>query len=174
MAVVPHPSSLGPRSLFPLAITEATYNQYWDYGAGGPKPNPFFIVTADGFTGNAAGQWTSFATDANNDITTMTTLVANANPQTLSIGGTIFLQDGIPSTLYSRVPLHLPLLLPVVQGAAGKAQLILGFGPIQVDSIRIDPVAGSYIQVHFIKSFVGMGGPGGPNYGAYMPPRLAR
>lgn len=182
VAVVRTPGAIGAGGLFPVALDQCIYNQYWNSTTNSPLINPstsapyeFNITDGSTYGGSscAAGQWTTFL-DSANDVTTMRNLMSTGNPASLSIGSSIYLVPGAKTTLYSSVPVGTTVLLPVVTQTATQTYVaIVAFAPFYIDA----SVGGSgkYIQGHFVSGYtipVTTSGVG-PNYGAYAAPQLA-
>jgi Flp pilus assembly protein TadG len=180
VAVVSAPGSIAPGGLFPVAIGQCIYNQYWNSQAGSPAIDPstgkpYVVQIGNGAKskGCEEGQWTSFQTDRN-DVPTVRGLMQNGNPTALSIGDSIWIQSGVKTTLYNSVPSNTIVVVPVVAQLASSNAPIVGFAAFYIDF----PVGGSgkYIQGHFIAGYelTAGGAQVGPYYGAYVPPRLAK
>lgn len=181
VAALAAPGGIASGGLFPLALDQCIYNQYWNLATNQPRVNPStnlpyeFIVTNGQTYGTScmAGQWTSFQSTAN-DVTSMANLMATGNPSPLAIGDSIWLAAGVKASLYNSVPVGTIVVLPVVTQMATKTYVaIVAFAAFHIDA----SVGGSakYIQGHFV-SGVKLTGPAtgvGPYYGVYVPPRLA-
>ncbi len=168
--------------LFPVALAQCVYDAYWDSSTNQPKIDPSTGVAYEFKVGNgqpypagsscAASQWTSFL-DVANDVPTIRGLMANGNPAPLSIGDSIYIQPGVKTTLYSSVPIHTVVYVPIVSTiATGTYEPVVAFAAFYID----DSVGGSgkYILGHFLAGYTIPQSSGvGPNYGAYVPPRLA-
>jgi hypothetical protein len=104
VAVVSNPGSFGPGGLFPVAITQCMYNQYWDSTNGKPKtatsttpppgqtvpqvvgqPYTFWVTSSYHAGACEASQWTTFDTTAN-DVPTVRGLISNGNTDPASVG----------------------------------------------------------------------------------------
>jgi len=181
VAVVSAPGSIAPGGLFPVAIGQCIYEQYWNSQAGSPTIDPstgqpYTVQIGNGALSNGceAGQWTSFQTDRN-DVPTVRGLMQNGNPTALSIGDSIWIQNGVKTTLYSSVPANTDVLVPVVVQVTSGNAAIVGFAAFHIDSAVGG--SGKYIQGHFIAAYeitTGGAAQAGPYYGAYVPPRLAQ
>ncbi|WP_133664011.1 TadG family pilus assembly protein [Paraburkholderia sp. BL10I2N1] len=166
--------------LFPVALGQCLYDTYWDSSTSQPKIDPStgaayqFQIGSDYKYGGTcdAGQWTSFTSVAN-DVPTIRGLIANGNPTSLSIGDNIYIQPGAKATLYSSVPTHTVIYVPIVSNIVTKSfEPIVAFAAFYVDS----SVGGrdKYIQGHFLTGYdIPQSSGIGPNYGGYVPPRLA-
>ncbi|KVN41615.1 pilus assembly protein TadE [Burkholderia pyrrocinia] len=181
VAVLAAPGGVAAGGLFPVAIDQCVYNQYWNAATNQPLINPLtnlpyeFSIT-NGQTYGAlcmGGQWTSFQSSAT-DTTTMSGLMATGNPTTLSIGDSIYLATGVKATLYTSVPVGATVILPVVTQTASSTYVpIVAFAAFHIDV----SLGGSYkyIQGHFVAGvkMTGVATGVGPYYGVYVPPRLA-
>jgi Putative Tad-like Flp pilus-assembly len=180
VAVVSAPGSIAPGGLFPVAMGQCIYNQYWNAQTGAPIIDPstgsaYTVQLGNGalYNGCEAGQWTSFQTNAN-DVPTVQGLIQNKNPTTLSIGDSIWIEDGVKDSIYSYVPVNIDVLIPVVTQVTSGTAAIVGFAAFHIDSST--GANSKYIQGHFITGYKITTGSAqaGPYYGAYTPPRLAQ
>ncbi|KVX08633.1 pilus assembly protein TadE [Burkholderia ubonensis] len=181
VAVLAAPGGVAAGGLFPVAIDQCVYNQYWNAATNQPLINPLtglpyeFIIT-NGQTYGAScvgGQWTSFQSAAN-DVTTMAGLMVNGNPAQLNIGDSIWLATGVKATLYTSVPVGTTVVLPVVTQTATSTYVpVVAFAAFHIDV----SLGGTYkyIQGHFVAGvkMTGVASGVGPYYGVYSPPRLA-
>jgi len=181
VAVAAAPSTVAG-GLFPVALAQCVFDTYWDSSTNQPKIDPSTGVAYEFQVGNgqpypagsscAGSQWTSFSSVAN-DVPTIRGLITNGNPAPLSIGSSIYIQPGDKTTLYSSVPVHTVIFVPIVSSVAtGTFEPIVAFAAFYVD----DSVGGSgkYIEGHFLTGYeIPQSSGVGPYYGAYVPPRLA-
>ncbi|RKP52300.1 TadG family pilus assembly protein [Trinickia fusca] len=181
VAVVTSPGTIGAGGLFPVALDQCVYNQYWDSTHNTPKIDPttgapYELQISNSKTYGSscsAGQWTSFLTNAS-DVPTLQALMSSGNPTAVNIGDSIYLQPGSKTALYGSVPTATTVLMPVTtQTLNGTYESVVAFAPFYIDA----SVGGSgkYIQGHFVAGYqvpVPTGG-AGPNYGAYSAPQLA-
>ncbi|KUY56736.1 MULTISPECIES: TadG family pilus assembly protein [unclassified Burkholderia] len=181
IAVLAAPGGVAAGGLFPIAIDQCVYNQYWNAATNQPLINPLtglpyeFSIT-NGQTYGAlcmGGQWTSFQSTAT-DTTTMGGLMVTGNPTTLNIGDSIYLATGVKATLYTSVPVGTTVVLPVVTQTASSTYVpIVAFAAFHIDV----SLGGTYkyIQGHFVAGvkMTGVATGVGPYYGVYVPPRLA-
>jgi hypothetical protein len=182
VALIAPPGTAKPGALFPLAITQCMYQNYWNASTGQPmldpstgKPYEFNIGSAYHYGPCYSGQWTTFDVNAN-DTQTVDNLIANGNPTSLAIGDNTWIEPGTKTAIYDAVTVPSQVLLPVVSDVSTNSAVpIIAFAPFQIDA----SVGGSgkYIQGHFITDYlatnVGPGSGGAPYYGAYIPPVLA-
>ena len=179
VAVASAPGYIGAGGLFPVAMGQCVFNQYWNAQTGAPTTDPstgqpyeFQIGSGASYGGCEAGQWTSFQTDAN-DVPTVRSLMQNGNPTPLAIGDSIWIEPGVKTTLYSSVPVPADVLVPVVQDVMSGTTTIVAFAEFHIDA----SVGGSgkYIQGHLETGFAisAATAQSGPYYGAYVPARLA-
>ncbi|RQR66649.1 pilus assembly protein TadE [Burkholderia sp. Bp9126] len=181
VAVLAAPGGVAAGGLFPIAIDQCVYNQYWNAATNQPLINPLtnqpyeFSIT-NGQTYGATcmgGQWTSFQSTAT-DTTTMGGLMVSGNPTTLNIGDSIYLATGVKATLYTSVPVGATVVLPVVTQTASTTYVpIVAFAAFHIDV----SLGGTYkyVQGHFVAGvkLTGVATGVGPYYGVYVPPRLA-
>ncbi|WP_233804535.1 Tad domain-containing protein [Paraburkholderia sp. HP33-1] len=182
VAVVTAPDTVGAGGLFPVVLDQCIYDQYWNSQTNEPMIDPstglpyeFRITNYQTYGASCtAGQWTSFLINANN-VTTVRSLIANGNPTPLSIGDSIWIEPGAKASLYKSVPTDVTIVIPVATQIDIKTYVpIVAFAAFYVDA----SVGGSskYIQGHFVAGYkIPTSASGvGPNYGAYIPPRLAQ
>jgi hypothetical protein len=169
-AVMASPGTAFPGALMPIAISQAVANQAATYNS---PANQIYIGSSYHYPTDQAGQWTSFATDANN-VPTVRDLLANGNPTPLSVGDDIWIEPGTKDTLFGSVPVGVNVLLPIAQNIDAHASVpIIGFIGFHITA----SVGGSgkYIEGYFLPGFyAGLTGGVGPNYGAYAPPSLVQ
>ena len=181
VAVSSDPGAVSPGQLLPVAIAKCLYDNYWDVPTNSPKIDPGtglpyeFKITSSYMTGPCeGGQWTSFKEDVNN-VPAVRDLIANGNPDPLSIGDSIWIEPGVKNTLYSSIPVPADVFLPVVAGPIDThaENLLVGFGAFHIDA----SVGGSgkYIQGHFLTGkILPYSSQGGPGYGSVSPPVLVK
>ncbi|MPV68579.1 TadG family pilus assembly protein [Burkholderia sp. BE17] len=181
VAVLAAPGGVAAGGLFPVAIDQCVYNQYWNAVTNQPLINPLtglpyeFSITNGQTYGTLCmgGQWTSFLSTAT-DTTTMGGLMVTGNPTTLNIGDSIYLATGVKATLYTSVPVGTTVVLPVVTQTSTSTYVpIVAFAAFHIDV----SLGGTYkyIQGHFVAGvkMTGVATGVGPYYGVYVPPRLA-
>lgn len=105
-AVVVPPGTSYAGGLFPVAITNCLFQNFWDYTAGNPKNDPvtgspyvFRIGSTYHYAGCESGQWTTFLDDKN-DVPTIRDLISNGNPEAISLNDPTWLQPGVKNTAY--------------------------------------------------------------------------
>jgi hypothetical protein len=182
VAVAAAPSTVDAGGLFPVVLAQCVFDLYWDATTNEPRIDPStgqpyeFKITNGQMNGGScnAGQWTSFLVSANN-VPTVRTLILDGNPSPLSIGDSIWIEPGAKATLYSSVPLGVTVVIPVVAQIDTSTWVpIVAFAAFHIDA----SFGGSskYIRGHFVGGYTLTTAAGGvgPNYGAYMTPRLAQ
>ncbi|WP_083902398.1 pilus assembly protein TadG-related protein [Pandoraea sp. B-6] len=182
VAVTAPPGTVGTGGLFPVVLDQCIFDQYWNAKTNQPLTDPStgqpyeFRITNGQTYGSAcsAGQWTSFLINANN-VPTIRTLIADGNPSPLSIGDNIWIEPGAKTTIYQSVPTNITVVMPVATQIDSKTYVpIVAFAAFYIDA----SVGGSgkYIQGHFVGGYkIPTSSSGvGPNYGAYVAPRLAQ
>lgn len=181
-AVAAAPGTVDAGGLFPAVLDQCIFNQYWNSTTNLPmidpstgRPYEFRITNGQTYGSScSAGQWTSFLINAN-DVTTINGLITNGNPSALSIGDSIWVEPGAKSALYGSVPTNVTVVLPVASQIDSSMYVpIVAFAAFYIDA----SVGGNnkYIQGHFVGGYkITTSATGvGPNYGAYVPPRLAQ
>ncbi len=181
VAVVSPPGSVGQGLLKPIAIAKCLYDNFWDSTLNRPRNDPATGIPYEFKIGSAlpyppcdsAGEWTSFAID---DSSAPAALIASGNPTWLSVRDGIWIEPGpTPGGFASLIgsAVLLPVVPCVTATCASREQQIQGFGALFIT----DSVGGSggYVQGHFTTDYrVKVGRGGGPKYGAFSPPSLAR
>ncbi|TCG06952.1 pilus assembly protein TadE [Paraburkholderia steynii] len=182
VAVIAPPSTVPAGGLFPVAMDQCVFDQYWNSQTNQPKLDPSTNQPYEFQIGNGqqygsscdAGQWTSFAT-ASNNVPTIRNLIKNGNPTPLSVGDNIYIEPGVETTIYGSVPTGVTVVMPVAAQIASKNYVpIVAFAAFHIDG----SYGGSskYIQGHFVASYkipVQGSGVGTVSYGAYTAARLA-
>jgi len=183
VSFISSPGTANPHALFPVAISQCLFDNYWDSATGKPKNDPatglpyeFQIGSSYQYSACGSGNWTSFTLGVN-DVPTIRDLINNGNPITVNIGDNIWLQPGVKNTIYNSVTVPSDVLISVVTDVTTKVfEPILAFAPFHITA----SVGGSgkYIQGHFTSNFNAAGtSPGagtGTYYGAFSPPMLAK
>jgi Flp pilus assembly protein TadG len=167
-AAVGFPGGAAPGTIFPVAITQ--------YMAQNQPPNiPFKIGSAYHYPVSEAGQWTSMLQDFN-DVPGIRNLMANGNPDPISVGQTIHIQPGTKNTLYDYVPVGpTPVYLAVVSNLEPNSSApVVGF----LAFVITGSVGGSdkYIEGYFVTGQILPGStPGGNIFtGTFTPPKLVQ
>ena len=160
VAVESYPGSVGPGQLFPTAIAQCLYDNFWDPTTGKPftgascpaQPsgcplnpgNPgnvngceFCIGSAYHYDACQSGQWSTFK-DPSNDVPTVGGLITNGNGGPLSIGDSIWIQPGTKDSLYKTAEALIgkTVVMPVVSGdlSSQGLQPITGFACLAFDA----------------------------------------
>ena len=174
VAVSASPGTVNSGALLPIAISKEVAEQAENYNG---ITKTVRIGSAYHYPNSMAGQWTSLALDTNN-VPTIRNLIANGNPTPLGIGDNIWIQPGTKTSLYSDVPVGTDVLLPVVntvlRDVTHSEVPIYAFIGFHITA----SVGGSgkYIEGYFTNYYyrARMGGPVGPNYGAFSPSGLVK
>ena len=183
------PGAILPGGVFPLAIAQCLYDNYWNFNTtpAGPKLDPatgkpyiFKIGSAYQYATCASGEWTSLLTDSNS-ASDINTLIANGNPVELSIGQSIWVQTGAKAAVYGAAQACSVagnkkceyVTIPVVNVVTSHTRTpITAFACLHI----LDANQGAkYIQVEMSTKCKAPWGNGiGPNYGVVSPPSLFR
>ncbi|CAG2151505.1 hypothetical protein LMG19282_03999 [Cupriavidus campinensis] len=181
VAVIAAPGIIGNGGLFPVALSQCLYNNFWDSATNQPKLDPatnkpyvFRIGSAYHYGPCESGQWTTFKS-TDNSATATRDLIQTGNPAPVAIGDQIWMQDGTKTSNYNYVGVNQDYLLPVTSSLnPGSLGPVTAFAAFHITA----SVGGSgkYIEGYFIPNFkvTNSGGGVGPYYGGYVPPRLAR
>jgi Flp pilus assembly protein TadG len=181
VAVAAAPSTIGAGGLFPMVIDQCVLNQYWNAQTNEPmidpttgQPYEFQIGNGQTYGGTCeAGQWTSFLINAN-DVPTVRGLIDSGNPGPISIGDNIWIEPGVKTTIYSSVPVGATIVVPVAAQIDTHSYVpVVAFAAFHVDGSYGE--SQKYIQGHFVGGYrIPVQAWGiGPDYGAYVAPRLA-
>lgn len=181
------PGTLQPGGVFPLAVSQCLYAQFWDSSANppGPRLDPatgapyiFQMGSAYHFGGCDSAQWSSLQ-GGGNSASEVRDMIRSGNLQPLSVGDAIWVQSGTETTLYNAVKACseagnrscalrvVPVLDTVVAGSTGRIQ---GFACLRL----IDAQNGQkYVLAQMSRSCPPVSGGGiGNDYGVRLPPRL--
>ena len=178
-AVLMSPGSVGPGSLFPMAIAKLLADQARSHDS---PATAIRIGSSYHYPASQAGQWTSFA-DNSSSTFFMRGLIDNGNPTSLSVGDDINLQSGTRTALYGYVPAPSDVLLAVVDTTILNNNMtvpIYGFIGFHITASVAQPrqrgrAADNYVEGYFLGTFfTGLGSSSGPQYGAYIPPKLVQ
>lgn len=189
VAALVSPGQMQPGSLFPMAISQCLYDNYWNSAVYPPQPriDPAtgkawqFKIGSGYQTGPcAAGDWTSFLEDSN-DRVTIKNYMDKGNLTTLEIGQSIWIEPGAMAKLFgdaqncsasgSRTCEY--VLVPVVSQTANHAlSPITAFACLH---ILDGDQGGKYLLAEMGSRCASpQGGGAGPSYGVPMPPSLVQ
>jgi Flp pilus assembly protein TadG len=120
-AVISRPGYVGPGGLFPIAIPQCMYNNYWNTSTNSPvlyegtpitgqtepqtmgQPYVFDILSSySAGPCNQTAQWTTFNLQSAQSANVTGNLITNGNPVALGIGDQTFIQSGVKDTLYQQ------------------------------------------------------------------------
>lgn len=179
-AVCASPGTVNPGALLPVAIPKWIADKADEYNS------PSNIVTIgsayhyvdDPYNDALAGQWTSFAKD-DNSASTLKKLIANGNPDPLSVGDPIYIQPGTMAVGYHKNYIGsyvnknvvLPLVDVVLRPNVKKYTPIHAFIGFHITEL----IKNKGFKGYFVEDMnVGGGGASGPYYGTYSPPKLVQ
>lgn len=192
VTAVAAPSSPGliqPGGLFPLAMAQCLYDNYWDRSVYPPraridpstgKPYVFKIGSGYHYATCSSGEWSSLLDDKN-DVNTIRQLIAHGNPVSLEMGQNIWIEPGSKATLYQTVQKC---------SAAGdrSCEYVVVPTVTQTDNHALSPITG-FACLHILDANNGqkyvlaemsnrcstsLAGGAGPNYGVLQPPSLVQ
>lgn len=188
-AVVVPPGTSYPGGLFPVAITNCLFQNFWDYPAGNPKVDPvtgnpyiFRIGSAYHYAGCESGQWTSFLLDKN-DVPTIRDLISNGNPEALSLNDPTWLQPGVKNTVYGTTNDCSAagdrscefVTVPVIETDdvdTHSRTPVVAFACVRI--LRADGGSEKYVEVQMTQGCHIDGSGGGPYLGTTLPPKLVQ
>ena len=183
------PGSVNPGGIFPLAMAQCLFDNYWDRSVYPPRPQidpatgqPYVFKIGSGYHYGscASGEWTSLLDDSN-DVGTIRQLIAKGNPVTLEMGQTIWIEPGTKATLYQTVKncsvagdrsCEYVVVPTVTQTDNHALSPITGFACLRI----LDANNGQkYVLAEMSnRCQSSQGGGAGPNYGVVTPPSLVR
>jgi Flp pilus assembly protein TadG len=159
-------------TLFPIAIGLAMVtppSPYYNPPNFGPAYT-FNIGSDYHYPSDEAGQWTTFAVDSDN-VPTVRGLMANGNPNSVSVGGDIWVEPGTKTTLFGDAAAYVgkTALLPVVNGnmTTHAFDPVLGFIPFYITAAVGG--SGKYVQGYFSSGIIPPG-----SFGTYLQPCLVK
>lgn len=181
------PGRVQPGGVFPLAISQCLYDQYWDRLASpaGPRLDPltgqpivFRIGSSYHYGSCDTGQWSSLQTGSNS-ASQVRDMIRDGSPLALAINDPIWVQSGTETTLYQAV--HscseagnrkcAQVVIPVVQSLVpASLTRIQAFACLRL--LDANP-GGKYVLAQMSTSCTPPQGGGiGPDLGVLLPPRL--
>ena len=190
IAGVASPGRISPGGLFPFAMSQCMFDQYWNSGIqpAGPRIDPLTGQTYEFKVGSLyhyancdSGEWSSLDFKASG-ADAIDQMITTGNPVSLSVGDAIWMQSGVKNSLFQAVNkcsaagnktceyVSIPVLSQVVSGTFST---ITGFACLHI----LDAVGGNdkYIRVQMSTQCKSPFSDGvGPNYGVLSPPSLFR
>lgn len=189
VAAVTSPGLMLPGGLFPLAMAQCLYDNYWDSTVYPPQPKidpatgkPYVFMIGSGYHYGpcASGEWTALLTDSN-DVSTIRQLIAQGNPLTLEMGQNIWIEPGSKAALYMSTKNC---------SAAGdrSCEYVVVPTVTQTENHALSPITG-FACLHILDANMGqkyvlaemsnrcstaLAGGAGPGYGVLTPPSLVR
>lgn len=183
------PGTMLPGGLFPLAMADCMYRDYWNTTPfpGSPKLDPatgkpyvFKLGSSYHYGACSSAEWTSLLDDKN-DVRFIRDLIDSGNPAAVGIGQDIWVEPGTKTTLFKKVQ---------DCSAAGDRSCEYVVVPTvsQVDTHAHSPVqglaclhildastSGKYVLAEMsTKCPSSLAGGVGPSYGVLAPPSLVR
>jgi hypothetical protein len=157
----------------PFAISDCTSDNM-DPG------ETFRIGSAYHYPDDEAGQFTTFLV-ALNQVPAIRDLITNGNPSPVEIGDNVWIQPGTENSLYEHNNhpsmndfAGKTIVVPVVSRCDLQNRgwaAVSGFACLHV--VRAVGASQKYVEAYLVDPCVAPGTePGGPNYGAYAPPKL--
>lgn len=171
IAVIGAPASVGEGKLFPLALSQEACNTYWDSTSNAPKDDPKTGAPYR-FDLDAAktGAMTSFLSKDNSS-SELSALIAEGNPEAISIGQSIWIISGNKSNVYGDIQAGQDVIVPIVAALqTGSFETVVAFA-----AIHIDIATKKAFQGHFTNYIRLAEAPlGGGYYGVYTSPHLVK
>lgn len=183
------PGTMQPGGVFPLAMAQCLYDNYWDRSVYPPRPRidpatgkPYVFKIGSGYHYGvcSSGEWTSLLNDAN-DVGTIRQLIAQGNPVSLEMGQNIWIEPGSKSSLYQTVQncsvagdrsCEYVVVPTVTQTDNHALSPITGFACLRI----LDANGGQkYVLAEMSnRCNTSLAGGAGPNYGVLQPPSLVQ
>lgn len=188
-AALSSPGLMLPGAVFPLAMSQCLYNDYWNSSVYPPRPridpatgspHVFRIGSGYHYGSCASGDWSSLLEDFN-DVSGLRQLMIRGNPLTLQLGQMIWIQPGTKSALYQSTQgcsaagdrsCEYVIVPTVTQTENHALSAITGFA-----CLRLLGASNSqkYVLVQMSTQCPpAQSGGIGPNYGVVNPPGLVR
>lgn len=189
VAAVFPPGASNPGGLFPQALTNCLFTNFWDFTSNQPVNDPltgapyiFKIGTPYRYAGCETGQWTSFLLD-NNDTNTIRDLIANGNPDAIALNDETWIEPGVKAALYNTVhdcsaagdKTCEYVTMPVVK--TNDVDLHAQTEVVAFACVRILDAVGASDKYVLVQMTMGChidGTGGGPYYGTTLPPKLVQ
>lgn len=181
------PGLMQPGGLFPLAMADCMYREYWDTSRfpGVPRLDPatgqpyvFRLGSGYHYGPCASAEWTALLEDRN-DVTYIRGLIEAGNPVTVGIGQDIWIEPGTKTALFQRVKdcsaagdrtcefVVVPTVSQVQTHARAPVQ-----GLACLNILNASP-AEKYVLARMSNQCqTTLAGGAGPAYGVLMPPSL--
>jgi Flp pilus assembly protein TadG len=186
-AAITSPGLVQPGGVFPLAISQCLYDNYWNNSVYPPQPKidpatgkPFVFKIGSGYhTGPCAdGDWTAFLEDKN-DRPTINNNMIHGNAVMLEIGQSIWIEPGSKAALYGDAKgcsaagdrtCEYVVVPAVTQTENHALSPITGFACLHILDAN---QGGKYVLVEMSnRCDSSLSGGAGPSYGVRMPPSL--
>ena len=175
VAIRPAPSTIAPGAAFPFAIPYSYVKQYWYL-----DPPVTFSIATDQHN-DSGGQWTSFQSGANG-AKTVKDLVTSGNIVALSVGDSIYIQNGEKGGTYNTVQTQISnypqkiYMVPAVDadnlenGTWVKVKALCAFKLTGCSGSGKDP----YVEGQFVPTYIEnrATGANGEYLGATLAPKL--
>jgi len=189
VAGVASPARVYSGGVFPFAISECMYQNYWNSSSSPPGPRKdamgqalvFKVGALYAYDSCASGEWSSLAAKASG-VLVIAQLIEDGSPSTLSLDDDIWVQTGVKNSLFQAVQdcsaagtkkcefVVMPVLTRVMPGSFSK---IRAFACMHI--LNADGGDGKYIELQMSTLCQSPNSSGvGPNYGVLSPPRLFR
>ncbi|OYU10896.1 MAG: pilus assembly protein TadE [Comamonadaceae bacterium PBBC1] len=189
VAGVASPGRIYSGGVFPFAISECMYQNFWNSSSSpaGPRKDAggqalvFRVGSLYAYDSCDSGEWSSLAVKASG-VHVIAQLIEDGSPSTLSLDEDIWVQTGVKNSLFQAVQdcsaagtqkcefVVMPVLTRVTPGSFSK---IRGFACMHI--LNAEGGNGKYIELQMSTLCQAPNSSGvGPNYGVMTPPRLFR
>ena len=182
VAVVGSPTTVPAGTLFPLTLSQTTYNNYWNSSNNQPVWDengnaPSFQCCQKGST---TGCWTTFGTNSYTS-STIKSCISTGNPTQCSVGDSICVALSESNEVFSNCPSNVDCVCPIVSDCSSQGtQQALGYGCVQIVQSVSNGGHGqnseNYVQC-YLNSYVKVENTNatgyGVSYGVYTSSKLA-
>lgn len=189
VAVSTPPGMVWPGNLFPMVMTQCTFDDYWDLANNRPRNDPVtgkpyvFNIYSSYHSGTTCqtGQWTSFQLNRN-DTATIRVLLEEGNPDAVAIGDPTWLEPGTKTALYGDVDdcsargdkhceyVSVPVIDANIVDTHATAN-VSGFACMRI--LKAEGGSSKYVQVQMATGCKADGEGGGTYYGTATPGKLS-
>lgn len=190
VAISTPPGMVWPGNLFPMVMTQCTFDSFWDTTNNRPRNDP---ATGKPYLFNVyssyhpsvscqVGQWTSFQLNRN-DTATIRVLLEEGNPDPIAIGDPTWLEPGTKTALYGDVDDCSArgdksceyVSVPVIESdtvATHATSDVSGFACMRI--LKAEGGSAKYVQVQMATGCKADGEGGGTYYGTATPGKLSQ
>lgn len=189
VAISTPPGMVWPGNLFPMVMTQCTFDDYWDVANNRPRNDPatgkpyIFDVYSSYHSSETCqtGQWTSFQLNRN-DTATIRVLLEEGNSEPIGIGDPTWLEPGTKTAIYYDVDDCSArgdrtceyVSVPVIEANKVTTHAttdVSGFACMRI--LKAEGGSSKYVQVQMATGCKADGEGGGTYYGTATPAKLS-